>query len=180
MEERMSSTADRMGCYPVTIVTYHVIMEIINPKGKATMKPMYKKDDVIVCDLYDKPVKVLDVRIEKMELPYGKRKVTFAEYKVNSPLTKKIVWVDQDQVVGQVKYKPAVIKPEEHVELCQELMGYENLRDYLETLKPRSKADKVAVRMLKEIMENLAKMVSDKADSSQYEESYNEAESLLR
>lgn len=139
-------------------------------------KALYKKGDVVVCELYEKAVAILDVRLDVMTLPWGKMKTW--EYKVRSPETHKMVWIDDQQITDKVKYTPVTLEPERHVDLCQSLVEYERYRDFLETLKPRTKADKLTVRLMKEIMENLALMLEGTSEEAHKAQA--EIESLMR
>lgn len=139
---------------------------------------MYKKGDVVVAELYEEAVKILDVRLDETPFPWGK--VFTWEYKVKSPDTGKMVWIDDQQITGQVKYRPVYtgMTCERHVELCQDLGEYENLRDWLETLRPRSKHDKLSIKALKEILEVLA--LNSDGDHKESHDAQEMLEQILR
>lgn len=122
----------------------------------------FPKGTMIVIEDYDEPVKVLDYRkrvikktTEARKKVYGFR-YTVYEYAVKDAQGNRF-WVDHAVVLGSVKYQPVVMESAvRHMEIAQELFGYETMRDFIETVKPRNRAEKIALLNIKQLLEHTA------------------------
>jgi hypothetical protein len=142
------------------------------------MKNKIKKGMTVVLEDDDETVKVLDCQQVTIKPGRGARPYKAWEYRVKNSAGMKY-WVPEHRVLAIVRYQPAILKDAvRHAELCQELFSYEQVRDYLETLKPATKADKVALRTLKELVENVA--LTLEGNSAEAHDAQREIEELMR